>query len=347
MTKLTQLAIVTRKIIRWGIFTIIFLIIGKYSLDLGIKVYRRFYPVPPPAPTVTFGKLPKVAFPQKERPKFAGLKVETATGEFPKFSNQAKVYFMPRNASNLLSLESARARVGELGYGGEERVSETVYRFKNNFADSTIEINIVTGVFSVSSNLSSDSSIVGLRAPAAEIATSQVRSFLSSASLLPGDLTESFPEFLKVEDKSLVRAISLSEANFTKVNLFKKDFDKLPSLTGSPDESNVWFIVSGSRERGKQIIAGQYQYFPVDGEKFATYPIKTAEMAFNELLGGGGFVASRGTNPEDATITIRKIYLGYFDPKVSTDFYQPIIVLEGDDGFLGYVPAVTSEFQGE
>ncbi len=347
MTRLTHVAIATRKVIRWGLFFAIFLIIGKVSLDIGVGVYRHYFPEPPPPPTLTFGRLPRINFPVKDRPAITQLRVETPTGDLPTLPLQAKVYFMPKLSPTLLSLDNARSKARTLGFDVEESVSETVYRFSNQTTDSRIEINIVSGAFSISTNLASDPVIVDLRAPAPEIAATQIRSFLSAAELLPADLTGSTEhEFLKVEDRNLIGAISLSEANFTKINFFRKSFENMPSLTANTKQSNVWFIVSGSRERGKQIIAGQYQYFPVDEQRFATYPIKTAEIALNELNGGGGYIASPGNNP-NGMVTIRKIYLAYFDPNVPSDFYQPVVAFEGDNGFLAFVPAVTADYYGE
>lgn len=348
MTTLTQAAIVTRKSVRFGIFFIIFLIVGKMALDLGIKVYRHYFPVPPPPPTVTFGKLPKIAFPQKERPGLTSINIETTTGGLPSLPTQAKVYYMPKPASNLLSLDVARTKAKELGFTqNEEKVSETVYRFKSENSESRIEMNTTTGAFSISSDLSKEESILTQRAPAPEIAAAQIRSFLSSADLLPPDLAENIThEFLKVENQNLVSAISLSEGNFTKVSLHRKPLEEIPNLTSDISEGNVWFIVSGSRERGKQIISGEYNYYALDSENKATYPIKTAEAALSELTNGGGFIVNLGNNPEGKVI-VRKVYLAYYDPNTSSDFYQPLIAFEGDNGFLAYVPAVTSDYYGE
>ena len=120
--------------------------------------------------------------------------------------------------------------------------------------------------------------------------------------------------------------------------------DTLPSVTLDPDESNVWFMLTGGGTNQK-IIAGEYHHFPIDKEKQSTYPIKTAQQAWNDLQAGKGFIASLGEN-EDNTIKIRNVYLAYFDPAQYAQFYQPVAVFEGDNGFVAYVPAVTNEFYG-
>lgn len=347
MTTLTQIAVVTRKIVRYGIFLIIFLIVGKITLDLGVRTFRYFFPKPPPPPTVSFGKLPKVLFPEREQKSISSIKVETTTGELPKLPTQAKVYFMPKLSPHLLSLDAARQKAASLGFPDQQQVSQTVYQFKNPNFPSTLEMNIVTGAFSISSDLSADSSVANLRPPAPEVAASQIRAFLSAADLLPAEQTgPSTHEFLKIEDKNLKSAISLSEANFVRVNLFRKSYDNLPSLTPYPNEANIWFTVSGLKERGKQIVAGQYHYFPVDGDQSSTYPTKTAQQALDELKLNAGYIANFGENP-DGNITVRRIYLAYYDPNVPMEFFQPIFAFEGDNGFMAYIPAVTSEYYGE
>ncbi len=150
-------------------------------------------------------------------------------------------------------------------------------------------------------------------------------------------------EYLKVQNRQLVSAISQSEANLIKINLFRRDYDKLPSLGVNPNQANVWFIISGNQDQGKQIIGAQFYYYPVDVTQFSTYPLKTSGQAYKDLQAGRGFVSNLGNNNK-GKITIRRVYLAYFDPNEVTQFYQPIIVFEGDNGFVAYVPAVTSAY---
>ncbi len=121
--------------------------------------------------------------------------------------------------------------------------------------------------------------------------------------------------------------------------MFRKDYDDLPSVTLKPKEANVWFMISGARSRQDQVIAAEYHYYPVDEKQSATYPIKTAQKAWEELNSGGAFVTNLGNN-ERGNIVIRNIYLAYYDTGQYTQFYQPVVVFEGDNDFLAYVPAV-------
>jgi hypothetical protein len=349
MTSLTQVAITARKTIRYGIFLIIFLIVGKFLLDASVSIYRKIFPPPPPPPTVKFGKLTKIPFPENKETAKLTYTLETPEGGLPTdIPNQAKVYFMPKISPNLLSLDVAKEKAKALGFDSEpQQKSDTLYRFTNSTVPSNMEINIITGSFSISYDLSADRSPVSNRPPVAEIAASEFRSNLSGANVLPADLTgPTTHEFFKLSDAKLVSALSLSESDVVKVNLFRKSYDNLPSMTGNPNEANVWAIISGAQNRNQQIIGAEYHYYPVDETQFSTYPIKTPQEAFSELQSGNPFIANLGVNKDGDSLKIRRIYLAYFDPEVESDFFQPIYVFEGDNGFSAYVPAVTSDYYG-
>lgn len=344
MTSLTKTAIITRKTIRYSIFAVIILIVGRIFLSTGIKVYRHFFPAPPPPPTVSFGKLPKLEFPEGKSAENLTFTLETPEGGLPELTTQTKVYFMPKFFPNLLSLDAAIQKAQGLGFNPQpQKVSDTIYHFSHKNSPATLKINTVTGIFSISYDLSADSTPIEGVPPAPEVAASIVRSYLSSADLLPEDLTgPTSHQYLKIKEGNLTSALGRSEAHLIKINLFRKAYDNLPSLPPDPNQANIWFLVSGSREKQKQIIAAEFHYFPVDKTQSATYPIKTAEKALEELKAGQGYIAS---TPEK-NVVIRRVYLAYFDPGKTSGFLQPMVVFEGD-GFLAYIPAVTADYYGE
>jgi hypothetical protein len=350
MTSLTRVAIAARKTIRYGIFLIVFLIVGKFLLDIGIGIYKKAFPAPPPPPTVKYGKLTKIPFPENSSAAKFTYTLETPEGGLPtNIGSQAKVYFMPKISPNLLSLDTAKVTAQGLGFGvNPQQVSETIYMFTSPNAPTTLQINIVTGTFSISYNLAQDKSPLGNKPPIAEVAASEFRSMLSSANILPADLTgPANSNYLKLSSGQLVAALSLSESDVVKVNLFRKSYDNLPSITGVPDQANVWAIVSGSNNRNQKIVAAEYHYYSVDESQFSTYPIKTPAEAFAELQANQGYIAALGLNKDGDSLKIRRMYLAYFDPGTVTEFYQPVYVFEGDNGFTAYLPAVTSAYYGE
>lgn len=350
MASLTESSVIARKVIRYAVYGIILILILRFAINLGVKVYRKFVPAPEPEPTLTFGKLPKLPFPETGAPSNLTFTLETPDGKLPVLPKQTEVYFMPPVTANIRALDTAKERAAALGFNSQGRLLvenvPNVYIFQKMNAPSTLTANIVTGVFSISYDISSDPSVISGLPPAPEVATAQSRSVLASAGLLAEDFKEARTshEFLRIEGGKLVPAVSLSEADVIKVNLFRKSYGKdIPSVTARVREANVWFMLSGAGSR--QVIAAEYHYFPIDAQKSGTYPLKTAQEAWDELASQGGFIASLGNNATG--ITIRKVYLGYYDAGQYTEFYQPVVVFEGDNDFSAYVSAITSNFYGK
>lgn len=347
MTRLTKVAIMTRKIIRFSVLGMVMLVVLRVAVAVGTGVYQNYFGQKTPPPNVEFGKMPKIPFPAvstDDYPKFS-YTLETVEGSVPKLDNQARVYYMPKANITLLSLDSARVTATLLGFSGEpEQVNSTVYRFPHQKLPARLEMNIATKIFSISYELKDFFIPFENRPPAPEVAVERAKSILTSANVFPADLTGNTSyQFLRVENKNLVGVPSLSEANLVKVNLYRKQYNKYPSMPPYPSQANVWFILTGSGSGITQLLAGDFYYYPVDETKFATYPLRTSQQAYEDLQAGKGYIASLGNN-EDGNVTLRKVYLAYYDPDTITDFYQPIFVFEGDRNFTAYVPAVSYDY---
>jgi hypothetical protein len=350
MTSLTRIAIASRRVIRYLVFLIIFLIVGKFLLDAGVAIYKKAFPAPPPPPTVKYGKLTPIPFPENGSTAKLTYTLETPEGGLPVgIPSQVKVYFMPKANSNLLSLDTAKTTAQALGFGtNPQQISDTIYMFTSPDASVALQINIITGTFSISYNLAQDKSPLTNKPPIAEIAASEFRSILSGANILPADLTgPTNGTYLKLSNGQLITALSLSESDVAKVNLFRKNYDNLPSVTGTPDQANVWAMISGSGNRAQQIVAAEYHYYPVDESQYSTYPIITPAEALSDLQANQAYIAALGLNKDGDSLKIRRMYLAYFDPNAVTQFFQPIYVFEGDNGFIAYLPAVTPAYYGQ
>ncbi|EKE04949.1 MAG: hypothetical protein ACD_19C00428G0011 [uncultured bacterium] len=348
MATLTEASIMSRKGVRYTIYSIIAFIILRGVVMGGIAIYKKVFPPAPTPATVAFGKLSKLPFPVTNK-KTINFSIETAEGGIPKFPAQSKVFFMPKTSSNLLSLDFTKDKAKRLGFDSEpQQQTESLYKFYHKTSPATMEANIVNGSFSISYDLNTDSSPLSAHPSLPEIAATSIKSFLSSASLFPEDLTGPIiHKFLKTQGGGFVPALSQSDANLVRIDLFRKQIDELPAVTNRPDEANIWFMVSGIKDRGKDVIAGEYHYFPADETQVATYPIKTGDSAWQEFSSGNYYPASFGTATDGDNIKIRKIYLAYYDPGIYTEFYQPVYVFEGDKDFVSYVPAVTTDYYGE
>ncbi len=346
MATLTQTAITTRRALKYGAILIVVIIFLRIAWGVGLDIWKKINPPPPPPPTVAFGKLPKLRFPEKDTPELT-YRLETIQGALPSLPDVGRIYFMPKTPPNLLALDRAKEKVRQMGFTGQpENIGGTNYRWTTSGAPATtIEMEINSGNFYYRYQYENDQELlVQKNLPTDEEAAQEAKRFLSTNELLTDDLATGSAEFdyLKFISPDLIPAISLSEADFVRVNLFRADLNDLRIFPPNPKKALVSFLFSGNRERGKRIIEINYTYHPIDRNTSATYPLKPISIAWQELQAGNGFIANLGQNEKE--ITIRQIYLAYFDSKEPQTFLQLVYVFQGDQNFYGYVPAIASEW---
>ena len=351
MATLTETAYYTRRGFLLGAIVIIGLIVLKISLTITGNIWRKFNPPSPPPPTVAFGKLPKLVFPANS--SAAGKKLsytlEAIQGGLPKLATVSKVYFMPKESANLLALDRAKEKAQKMGFRSSAvKVTETIYRWNNQLIPpTTLDIDINTGGFHLKYPYETDQSLLTAKSlPTNQQAAQEAKSFLINNGLLTDDLATGSAEFdyLRFNPPTLTPAISLSEADLIRVNLFRANLDDLKIFPPNPRESSVFLLFSGSREMGKRIIEIDYNYFPIERQTFATYPLKPIAVAWQEVQDGKSYLANLGQN-EQGQITIRQVYLAYYDSKDPQNFLQPIYVFEGDRNFFTYVAAVDPKWK--
>lgn len=356
---LTDISIKSRQVIRYSIYFVIAYFIFRFTFRVAYTAYKAATEGPPP-PTVGFGQLAELTFPDTYSPEEIEYILETPSGGLPAFPIDMKVYLMPKFSTTLASVDTAREKANSLKYTiGPVALKPILYRFSNPEVPSSMTINIVTGEFSVSYNLAADPIPLQSNPPSPDEATSVARSLLKAADSLPEDLSGPVVhDYLKIEGQNLVKALAQADADLVRVNLFRSNmgviedeknpensFEGYPSLPPNPLEANTWLILSGSRDDNRVLIGAEHVYYPIDDTKVETYPIKTAQQAFAELQDGKGYIANFGLN-SDGKVIIRRVFLAYYDPDAETQFYQPIVVFEGDNDFYAYVPAVTDEYYG-
>lgn len=341
MANLTITAYWTRKGIKYGAIALVCFLIFRAIWQAGTAYWLKIHPPPPLPPTVGFGKLPPLKFPEKKDLPSLSYKLETIEGTASKLETIGKVYFIPKKVASLLALDRTKETARKLGFRNEPTpISEKIYQF--TAPATTLTIDIITGNFKLSYDWKNDQTIfVEKKLPNETQAVSELKNFLRTAGLLADDLAsgETKVSFWRYVTPDLVSAISLSEADFVKVNLFRQNLDDLKILPENPQQAQVWALFSGTREPNKRIVELNYTYSLVDKENFHTYPLKSANSAWQELQSEEGFVANLGENQE-GKIVIRKIYLAYFESSEAQNFLQPIFVFEGDKGFFAYVSAV-------
>lgn len=347
MATLTETAIAFRKLIKLSILGLSLLLVLRFGLFVYNTYLKVVNPPPPPPPTVEFGKLPKIAFPEKIHPELT-LRLETPTGGTPSLGDRANVYLMPKTRPSFSALDEANQIAGKLGFTIQPtEITERRYRWEiNEFLPSTLEMDIVSGSFTLKRNWQADPTILSNKQlPGKEQAELETKNWLRQIGLIDETLNSGRinTDYLTFQSGQYLKAVSLSEADFVQTDLFRPNINDLPVLTENPAKGIIQLIFSGSAEAEKRIIQADYNYFPVNTDQTATYPVKSASQAWRELQTRQGYIAAIGNNPANV-IAVRRIYLAYFDSSTPQGFLMPIIVFEGDNGFFGYVQAITNEW---
>lgn len=345
MATLAEATYYTRKTVKYGAIGLAILIVLRIGFSVFVAFWKATHPPPPPPATVAFGKLPAIAFPQQEKPSLTFI-LETVTGTTGEFDSLGNVYIVPAERASLLALERATELAEKTGFLFEPvRLGETLYRWtKDKPLPSTLEFDILTGHFSFDANWRVQPQLLAEARALSEVdAVGEARSWLSSLRLLSEDLKEGGTKvtYLKVSGTEIVPALSLSEAQFVRVDLFRSNLNESRILPLDSKQGIVSVILLKQSRAQVQVIHAEYRYLPIEYGQVATYPIISSQAAWERLESGDAYYA---VIPEDSEeIVIRRITLDYLDPLQAGRFLQPIFVFEGDAGFVGYVPAILEE----
>ncbi len=342
---LSQTAILTKRTI---ILSILALILGTASF-VGYRTYHAYYlaHLPPveEKPNTKFGILPYPDFPQTSvSSSNFSYSLDTSTGTLPKvgkdagFEKLTKVYFVVKSYASFLSPDKSRSLAENLGVSSEPLIlNETTYKFANE--NKTLTVDLGSGNFKFTKEAT----------PPAQVAldsddklVSDFENTLNFLGILKDDLKKGRTKvvLLKTEGKNLVDTNLKTEAQFAQISLWPQTLDQKSIFSANFNKSLVNSIVSNSASDLQNYFSLNFTYWPIDTETFATYPIKSADQAFDDLKSGKGVVIIEPSKPQ---VSITAVYLGYYLSQNYIPYLQPIFVFEGPQ-FVAYVPAIADQF---
>lgn len=356
MATLTETSVIARNAIKYGSIGFVLITILWYVGVAGVNYYKYLNPPPAPPPTVDFGLLPPVGFPASpERPK---LSLELPTGSIPAFPDRMIVYFAPTKRSGFADPDKAIDTATALGFLFKpEQPTETDYVWSNqDILNSKLYMNIVSGHFTLTRIYQNNPAIATMGNFTSDTQVIQeTENYLKRVGLLNDDAVGvERVTYLKDDVGKMVNALSLSDADFVQLDLFRKNVEEIdpesktkevkasyPFYRTDPLKGLIRVVVSGSKNQNEKIINMDYAYTTINYKKNGTYPIKTGEQAWEELASGGGYVSPN--SPKVGEIKIRRIFLGYYDSGTTQQYAMPIYIFLGDQGFTAYVSAVNDE----
>lgn len=348
MTTLTEAAYYTRQGLKLAFVVIVSLFFLKFVISGAISLWQGIRPSVPPKPTVAFGKLPPIKFPSGKVPtNTITYSQEFVEGKLPESSPSAKVYFTTAAAPLFLSLERSKEFARNLDFKTEPvALTQILYQWTDaEYPVRTLQKDIVNGNFLLNYDFNAERSVFSERnLPYGQAAITEARGFLERYGLFSPDLNESnaVVSFWQFTGLGIAPTVSVSEADAVRVDLFRAPIDGLSLVTPSFKEAPVHFLLSGSSGK-KRILTLYYIFRPVEKDIFATYPLKTTKEAWGDLEAGKGYIANLG-GVKGINVTIRRVFLAYYDSEVYEPYLQPVFVFEGDEGFKVYVSAVAKEW---
>ena len=331
----------TKEILKWGGLFIAGIVILIILLRIVFVIKEAIFPTPPPKPTVSFGKLPPQVFPKNVSNQVFTYSINTLSGNLPTFQNLAEVFTIQTYTPDLLGLSRAKQMAAQAGFTrGQTKLSDTLYQWGDpdtSQITKQITMDTVTNYFSITSNYMSNSDFTsGQNLPSQNSAVNDAQNLLNSLNSMPPDIDQTKTQaiLLSLKNGILIAATSVSDTQLVRVVFHQQDIDGIPIYYEKPDSSNIYVLV-GSNDK---ILEANYIH-QVPTSNFSTYPLKTAQQALADLQQGKGYIASYYGSSKN--IAINNVFLAYYLSSQPQAYLMPIVVFEGDNGFVAYVPAIT------
>lgn len=340
---LTQAAFWTKRLFILTVILIILGIIAKVGYDIWYQHYLASLPPVEEKPDLKFGVLPAVQFPSSSiSTSNFSYSIDTQNGDLPSEPKIIKVYFIPQQSVTLLSPDKATTLAQSLGFfNGPQIISPNEYHYTDN-SKNLLNINLPTGNFHFQRAASSSAQLTShSETPTSQPTVSQsqndqlvsnFRDYLASKNLLADDL-------MAGRTNVVATGFANSPSGTFLVAIWPKDFDNLPIVTSSQDKSLVYATLTNLTSESDRFSAVNYIHWPVDATTFATYPLKSAGQAFQDLRSGFGYVTLEPVKPQ---VSISKVYLAYIEVTDYTPYLQPVYVFEGEH-FQALVAAISTK----
>ncbi len=344
---LTEVSFYSRKFAPFAIFAFVVVLIFFYSIKLLFLLFSLNQP------KVTYinplFKEIKPLFLKNDATTSAGFSftLDTIEGQPITATDTAQVLLFPPSKFQFDYLPKVYVMAKMLGFD-TELVKHKLVNNEAVFQDGKrrLAIDINTYNFRYDYDFRKDNELVeSVTPPNQESAENTAINFLKSIDRYPKDLAmgKTNPVYMFYDKMSSSAGIidSPQESNMIEIDFYRPDVAQYPAVSPSYFNSQNYVMLM-SHKKGITVISAQVKFFDVSETQIGIYPLITGQRAYEKLLAGEGILVSEG--PGKKNVTIKKMFLGYFDPDVYQDYYQPVYVFLGDDNFVSYVPAVSEKW---
>jgi len=350
-----------------GLMVVYFIL--KFSLIAGTVMLKILFPPKPPTPTMQFGVIP---LPNIESLKVDGTityKLDTISGKLPSsLPNQMPVFKVIVPKQDIFVEQKAKQIATFFGFNNVAytQTSNIKWRWQSLVPQRTLDLNILTFNYEINPNLAQTN--LYLRrgdAVTKEQAISSALGIFANHSFVDykndADQFVTNVSFARINQEVLEQAPSLSEAQLTRVDIYKTlnySDTKFKIYGNKYDNSYINYFLAKGYLASNKLLKASVNYWDFDPEKGSTYPLKNINTAWKELTTGNATIVKLLEENEDRykpyvqksvkSVKIKSIELAYIMEEGIPKYIQPIYVFKGrfetENGQIGeyvsYLPAL-------
>jgi len=305
-------------------------------------------PLRPLAIDPIFGKIAKIKFSHSiDYPSGPEFIFDTIEGEPTTATQTAKIYYLSQTSPRFGYLQTAYLMADNLGVDTE--LTKHIIDGENVIfqdEEKKLVVNITKFNFEYEYNYADNESIFQNAVFASDdLIREKVKESLRVLGRYPEELAQGKDNLIFLYYNSQTKEFDVvdnrNNANAVEIDFYRPDIDSFPIVAPKYFNSQNYVVVLSQGEQYKTLKA-QINFFEKEEQKVGIYPLKTGEQAWQELKEKRGAIISAGRNNNQ--ITIKKMFLAYYDPDVYQEYLQPVYVFLGENGFVAYVPAIKEEY---
>ncbi|MCS7093013.1 MAG: hypothetical protein NZL96_01060 [Patescibacteria group bacterium] len=344
---LTEFSYYIRRVLPVAIIFVLLIFTISYFINFYLRYLENNKPKPVIAPKI-FGKIRPPQIKNATSSGYFSFLLDTIEGQPITTTDSARVYFVPKPAVRFGYREKILLMAKTLGFD----VEKTPYSLVDNIAifedeNRSLEINITNFNFKYESfpdrNLIATSTALF---PSEREIENKAIDFLKRINRYPDELAKGMIRLIYIKYdpvfQDFVEVKNREEANVVEVDFYRQNINERPVFSPSFFKSQNYVIMTFNEEIDYEVIKAQVAFFERSDSQYDLYPIKSADLAWEELIKGKGKVVAATEGQRE--VAIKKIDLGYYDFDSYQSFLQPVYLFLGDNNFAAYVEAIPDQW---
>lgn len=251
----------------------------------------------------------------------------------PNFSYLTKIYLIAKNMGFDIN------QIKHTKTGNEVEFSDNMQKLSIDITNYNFTYNYQ---FDQDPSLFSSGSAVLQGSDAEQKATD----FLKLVDRYPEELAQGKTNliyfFYDPQTKQMAQLENAENANLVEVDFFRPDIGDIPMVSSLYLNSQNYIVMKPNVDTTYKILRAQIRFFEKSDQQVGIYPLISADEAFTDLKAEKAMFINLPANTNQ--ITIKKMFLGYFDSDTYQPYLQPVYVFWGNDDFAAYVPAIKPEY---